>query len=79
MASAARWNAYDRFAAKQSFLVDQLKDRDPFDQVIGLTRDQQNDEEKLLAPDQTQIRQVFAKKGNWMGKGCWLAIPVRID
>ena len=67
--SSTRWNAYDRFAAKQSFLVDQLKDRDPFDQVIGLTRDQQNDEEKLLAPDQTQIRQVFAKKGKLDGEG----------
>ena len=67
--SSTRWHAYDRFTAKQSFLVDQLKDRDPFDQVIGLTRDRQNDEEKLLAPDQTQIRQVFAKKGKLDGEG----------
>ena len=67
--SSTRWNAYERFTAKQSFLVDQLKDRDPFDQVIGLTRDNQNDEEKLLAPDQTQIRQVVAKKGKLDGEG----------
>ena len=67
--SSTRWNAYDRFTAKQSFLVDQLKDRDPFDQVIGLTRDRQNNEEKLLAPDQTQIRQVFAKTGKLNGEG----------
>ena len=67
--SSTRWHAYDRFTVKQSFLVDQLKDLDPFDQVIGLTRDRQNDEEKLLAPDQTQIRQVFAKKGKLSVEG----------
>ena len=39
--SSTRWHAYDRFTAKQSFLVDQLKDRDPFDQVIGLIQGEQ--------------------------------------
>ena len=67
--SSTRWHAYDRFTAKQSFLVDQLKDRDPFDQVIGLTRDRQKDGEKLLTPPQTEIRKVFAKTGKLNGEG----------
>lgn len=67
--SSTRWHAYDRFTAKQSFLVDQLKDRDPFDQVIGLMRDRQKDGEKLLTPPQTEIRKVFAKTGKLNGEG----------
>ena len=67
--SSTRWHAYDRFTTKQSFLVDQLKDRDPFDQVIDLTRDRKNDGEKLLAINQPQIQNVFSGKGQLDGEG----------
>lgn len=67
--SSTRWFAYERFTAKQSFLVDHLQSHDPFDEVICLTRDRQQEGERLLASKQVQIRHVPSIEGKLNAEG----------